>query len=80
MYCYGKSRCYPFISIVAFCAYEDEHRLVRSMIEHCYQLSDVIMIVGLGGNTHRCDTTTWNCTTTICHMMPHDLYIYIVVV
>ena len=58
MYCYGKSRCYPFISIVTFCAYEDEYHLVRSMIEHCYQLSDVIMIVGLGGNTHRCDTTT----------------------
>ena len=58
MYCYGKSRCYPFISIVTFCAYEDGRRLVRSMIEHCYQLSDVIMIVGLGWSTHRCDATT----------------------
>ena len=58
MYCYGKSRCYPFISIVTFCVYEDGHHLVRSMIEHCHQLSDVIMIVGLGWSTHRCDTTT----------------------
>ena len=31
MYCYGKSRCYHFISIVTFCAYMDEYHLVRSI-------------------------------------------------